>query len=141
MSTAVYLATALYIHRLAVSERAIAVTPRNVHRLLLAGLRVAMKALEDRSYPHGKMARVGGVTDTELARLEISFCFLAGFELVVGEEKLRDQWRLLKCGVETWGAGGTVEALPSGAVTPLAIDELVNDMGGLTMARGVSPSG
>ena len=59
MSTAVYLATSLYIHRLAVDERAIPVTRRNAHRLLLAGLRVAMKALEDLSYPHGKMARVG----------------------------------------------------------------------------------
>ncbi|KAG8414627.1 hypothetical protein J3459_014216 [Metarhizium acridum] len=78
MSTAVYLATSLYIHRLAVEERAIPVTKRNAHRLVLAGLRVAMKALEDLSYPHAKVARVGGVSEVELARLEISFCFLAG---------------------------------------------------------------
>ncbi|RSM13136.1 hypothetical protein CEP52_002050 [Fusarium oligoseptatum] len=82
MSTAVYLATSLYIHRLAVDERAIPVTRRNAHRLVLAGLRVAMKALEDLSYPHAKMAKVGGVSEAELARLEISFCFLVGFELV-----------------------------------------------------------
>ncbi|KAK8090356.1 cyclin [Apiospora hydei] len=87
MSTAVYLATSLYIFRLAVDERAIPVTRRNCHRLLLAGLRVAMKALEDLSYPHAKVARVGGVSEVELARLEISFCFLAGFELVVGRRR------------------------------------------------------
>lgn len=98
MSTAVYLATSLYIHRLAVDERAIAVTRRNAHRLLLAGLRVAMKALEDLSYPHAKMAKVGGVSELELARLEISFCFLAGFELVVDEETLRRHWCTLKAG-------------------------------------------
>lgn len=98
MSTAVYLATSLYIHRLAVDERAIPVTRRNAHRLVLAGLRVAMKALEDLSYPHGKIAKVGGVSEVELARLEISFCFLAGFDLVVREEDLRRHWEALRDG-------------------------------------------
>jgi hypothetical protein len=98
MSTAVYLATSLYIHRLAVEEHAIPVTKRNAHRLVLAGLRVAMKALEDLSYPHTKIAKVGGVSEVELARLEISFCFLAGFELVVGEEILKKHWEVLREG-------------------------------------------
>ena len=98
MSTAVYLATSFYIFRLAVEERAIPVTNRNCHRLLLAGLRVAMKALEDLNYPQKKMARVGGVSEVELARLEISFCFLAGFELRVDEEALRTHWETLKSG-------------------------------------------
>ncbi|KAM0436603.1 hypothetical protein ACHAPT_002311 [Fusarium lateritium] len=98
MSTAVYLATSLYIHRLAVDERAIPVTRRNAHRLVLAGLRVAMKALEDLSYPHAKMAKVGGVSEAELARLEISFCFLVGFELVVGETRLQKHYQRLKDG-------------------------------------------
>ncbi|KAK7427164.1 hypothetical protein QQZ08_006277 [Neonectria magnoliae] len=99
MSTAVYLATSLYIHRLAVEERAIPVTRRNAHRLVLAGLRVAMKALEDLSYPHTKMAKVGGVSEAELTRLEISFCFLAGFELVVGAERLQEHYESLKAGI------------------------------------------
>ncbi len=98
MSTGVYLATSLYIYRLAVAEKAIAVTRRNAHRLLLAGLRVAMKALEDLSYAHTKMARVGGVTEAELARLEINFCFLAGFELSVCAEDMRRHWTLMKSG-------------------------------------------
>ncbi|KAI2616640.1 cyclin-domain-containing protein [Hypomontagnella submonticulosa] len=98
MSTAVYLATSFYIYRLAVEERAIPVTRRNCHRLLLAGLRVAMKALEDLSYPHAKIAKVGGVSEIELARLEISFCFLTGFELVIGEDTLRNHWEILKQG-------------------------------------------
>lgn len=98
MSTAVYLATSLYIYRLAVLEKAIVVTKRNAHRLLLAGLRVAMKALEDLSYPHAKVAKVGGVSEAELARLEISFCFLAGFELVVREDEMTSHWILMKTG-------------------------------------------
>ena len=88
MSTAVYLATSLYIHRLAILDRVIAVTVRNVHRLLLAGLRVAMKALEDLSYPHRRFAKVGGVNEAELGRLEVSFCFLMKFELKVDQEML-----------------------------------------------------
>lgn len=57
-----------------------------------------MKALEDLSYPHAKFAKVGGVSELELARLEISFCFLAGFELVVREEQLQTHWESLKEG-------------------------------------------
>lgn len=107
MSSAVYLATSFYLFRLAVDERAIPVTRRNCHRLLLAGLRVAMKALEDLSYPHAKFAKVGGVSEIELARLEISFCFLAGFELVVREENLRKHWEALKDG-RSFGISGDV---------------------------------
>lgn len=88
MSTAVYLATSLYIFKLAVIEKIIPVTSRNVHRLVLAGLRVAMKALEDLSYPHRRFAKVGGVSEAELGRLEISFCFVTNFELRVDREGL-----------------------------------------------------
>ncbi|KAL2261343.1 hypothetical protein VTK26DRAFT_4362 [Humicola hyalothermophila] len=102
MSTGVYLATSLYIHRLAIVERAIVVTKRNAHRLLLAGLRVAMKALEDLCYPHARFARVGGVSEKELARLEISFCFLTGFELAVNNQMLSSHWEMLRSGVECW---------------------------------------
>ena len=98
MSTAVYLATSLYIHRLAIIERILPVTARNVHRLLLAGLRVAMKALEDLSYPHRRFAKVGGVTESELGRLEISFCFVTNFELRVTREMLSKHARSVRDG-------------------------------------------
>jgi Cyclin len=98
MSTAVYLATSLYINRLAVIERVIPVTPRNVHRLLLAGLRVAMKALEDLSYPHSRFAKVGGVSEVELGRLEITFCFLTNFELKVDAKMLQEEASSLREG-------------------------------------------
>lgn len=91
MSTAVYLATARYIGRLAVRDRLVPVTPRNVHRLVLAGLRVAMKALEDMCWPHSRFAKVGGVTEAELGRLEVTFLFLAAFDLKVDEEDLTQE--------------------------------------------------
>ena len=89
MSTAVYIATSCYITRMAVVEHIVPVTPRNVHRLLLAGLRVAMKALEDLSWPHARFSKVGGVSEVELGRLEVTFCFLMDFELKVDAEMLQ----------------------------------------------------
>lgn len=108
MSTAVYLATSLYIYRLAVVERAIPVTRRNAHRLVLAALRVATKALEDLCYSHRKMAAVGGVSEAELARLEISFCFLAGFDLMVDLEQLQRHHHNLIHGANELSALGMV---------------------------------
>lgn len=95
MSTAVYLATSHYITHLAVREKICPVTPRNVHRLVLAGLRIAMKALEDLSWPHGRFAKVGGISEPELARLEIGFCFLMDFGLKVDPQTLTDEARYL----------------------------------------------
>ncbi|PYI09094.1 cyclin-dependent protein kinase complex component [Aspergillus sclerotiicarbonarius CBS 121057] len=96
MSTGVYLATSMYIMRMATVERVIVVSRRNMHRLVLAGLRVAMKTLEDLSYSHSRVAKVGGVTEHELSKLEISFCFLADFELRVDAKMLAEQVRLLQ---------------------------------------------
>ena len=98
MSTAVYLATGLYIYRLAIVEKIIPVTARNVHRLVLAGLRVSMKALEDLSYSHQRFAKVGGVSEPELARLEVSFCFLTNFELKVDHEMLLHHAKTIRDG-------------------------------------------
>lgn len=89
MSTAVYLASSLYITRLAIQDRILPVTPRNVHRLLLACLRVAMKALEDLSWPHARFSKVGGVSESELGRLEITFCYLMDFTLKVDAAMLQ----------------------------------------------------
>lgn len=91
MSTAVYLATSHYITHLAIKEKICPVTPRNAHRLLLAGLRIAMKALEDLSWPHGRFAKVGGISEPELARLEIGFCFLMDFGLKVDPGMLMEE--------------------------------------------------
>jgi hypothetical protein len=112
MSTAVYLATSYYIHKLAVDERAIPVTRRNCHRLLLAGLRVAMKALEDLSYPHSRFAKVGGVSESELARLEISFCFLTNFEFKTSKETLLDHAIALREISSLQGAMNFIPRLP-----------------------------
>ena len=89
MSPGVYLSAGSYIHRMSVLDKLVPVTPRTAHRLLLGTLRVAMKALEDLSYPHARFAGVGGVSGPELAKLEVAVCFLLGFELRVDVKRLR----------------------------------------------------
>ncbi|KAI9722478.1 MAG: hypothetical protein M1828_004725 [Chrysothrix sp. TS-e1954] len=96
MSTAVYLAAGAYIQKLAVVDKTVPVTVRTVHRLLLASLRVAMKALEDLSYPHQRFAGVGGVTERELAKMEVSFCYLTDFNLRVDNVQLHDRMMMLQ---------------------------------------------
>lgn len=96
MSTAVYLATSVYLTKMSAVEGVISVTPKNVHRLVLAGLRVATKALEDLSYPHRRFAMVGGVSERELSKLETSFCFLADFELRVDAEMLTTEAKSIR---------------------------------------------
>jgi hypothetical protein len=91
MSTAVYLATSTYFTQMAVVQRILSVNTKNMHRLILAGLGVAMKALEDLSYPHSRVAKVGGVSERELSKIEISFCFLVDFRLRVDAEMLLDE--------------------------------------------------
>lgn len=100
MPTAIYLATSHYINKLVIVEEIVPVTPRSVHRLALAGLRVAMKALEDLSYPHHRFAKVGGVTEDELRKLEIGFCFLTDFDLVVDTDTLLQEAKTLSEGMQ-----------------------------------------
>ncbi|KAJ5286941.1 hypothetical protein N7478_002627 [Penicillium angulare] len=94
MSTAVVLATSVYITKMTSVDKVLRVTPKNMHRLALAGLLVATKALEDLSFPHSRVAKVGGVSEQELSKLEISFCFLANFELRVDAQMLMDEIQL-----------------------------------------------
>lgn len=100
LSTAVYLAASYYLHRLTITDRIIPLTRLNAHRLLLAALRIAAKTLEDLSYPHRRFAKVGGLTELELSRLEISFCFLMDFELKVDRAMLEAHVELLRNSVE-----------------------------------------
>jgi hypothetical protein len=88
MSTAVYLAAGAYIHKLAIEEKLVPVTSRTIHRLVLASLRIAMKALEDLRYPQARFAGVGGVRESELRLLEIALCYLTDFDLQVSNESL-----------------------------------------------------
>lgn len=102
MSAGVYLAASMYIYRLAVEEQAIAITKLNAHRLVLAGIRAAMKALEDEKYSTIALSKVGGISCDQLNRLETNFCYLVGFNLYANNEMLTDHWEILRAGAVAW---------------------------------------
>ena len=70
-------------------------TPRTVHRLALAAIRIASKSLEDNKWTQERIARLGGISTNELRKLEISFCYLLNFDLFLRPEDLqRSMWLL-----------------------------------------------
>jgi hypothetical protein len=71
-----------------------------------------MKALEDLSYPHSRFSKVGGVSEGELAGLEISFCFLTNFEFKTSKETLLDHAISLKEISSLQGAMSFIPRLP-----------------------------
>jgi len=120
------------------------VTRLNVHRLLLAALRVANKSLEDIIYSRTALAKVGGLRQTELARLEIGefyphfspflkknyamltaffsgFCFLLDFDLRVDEAEMERQVMILRDTVQHQANLGTSGILRPGASSPIKI--------------------
>jgi len=80
-----------------------------------------MKALEDLSYPHSRLSKVGGVSSRELVLLEVSFCFLTGFELCVREEEMQRHARVLRdiCGRQGALGGGGGAGLGFGLRLPV----------------------
>ncbi|KAK9389012.1 cyclin-domain-containing protein [Lipomyces mesembrius] len=91
ISASVYIATSLYIYRLCIVNQAIPLTPLNVHRLVVAALRVASKSLEDINHMQKRFAKVGGLSEQELCRLEIGFLFLMDFDLKLEVDMLEEQ--------------------------------------------------
>ncbi|XP_062106166.1 cyclin-U1-1 [Humulus lupulus] len=55
----------------------------NVHRLLVTSIMVASKMLDDVHYNNAFYARVGGVSNAELNKLEVELLFLLDFGVVV----------------------------------------------------------
>ncbi|KAF2705540.1 hypothetical protein K504DRAFT_387652 [Pleomassaria siparia CBS 279.74] len=91
LSTGVWLAAGSYILRLCVIDKIVPLTHRTMHRLLLASLVVAMKALEDHRWPQKRFAGVGGVDQLALSRLELCVEFLLSFDLqIFTPEKMKD---------------------------------------------------
>lgn len=80
-SPACFAAAFMYVSRLVDSSTALAPTSLNVHRLLLTGVLLAAKFLDDRYYNNAFYARVGGISTLELNRLELEMLKLLDFKL------------------------------------------------------------
>lgn len=95
-SPGVYLTAAVYCHRLCVAELMVPATHRTIHRLSLAAIRVAAKATEDNKWAQDRIAKVGGVSRTQLLNLEVTLCFLMDFDLGVDATMLATRMFLLQ---------------------------------------------
>ncbi|XP_071702647.1 cyclin-U1-1-like [Rutidosis leptorrhynchoides] len=82
-SPACFVVGYVYIDRLVHRHPGSLVVSLNVHRLLVTSIMVAAKVLDDEHYNNAFYARVGGVTNAELNRLELEFLFMLDFDLTV----------------------------------------------------------
>lgn len=73
----------VYIDRLVHKHPDSLVVSLNVHRLLVTSVMVASKMLDDVHYNNAFFARVGGVSNAELNKLELEFLFLLDFGVLV----------------------------------------------------------
>lgn len=107
MTSSVYLAASTYLRHLVVTPRdaistPVPVTPRTVHRLVLAAIVVAMKAVEGWRRSPGRLALAGGVSKETLLDLVMTFCQLMEFRLTVCPEMLDEAWDMLNMRPERW---------------------------------------
>lgn len=73
----------VYIDRLLHRHPDSLVVSLNVHRLLVTSVMVASKTMDDVHYNNAFYARVGGVSNAELNRLELELLFLLDFGVMV----------------------------------------------------------
>ncbi|KAM0894332.1 hypothetical protein ACQ4PT_024509 [Festuca glaucescens] len=78
-----YVVAYAYVDRAAHRRPAAAVASRNVHRLLLACLLVASKVLDDFHHDNAFFARVGGVSNAEMNKLELELLDVLDFEVML----------------------------------------------------------
>ncbi|KAF8651255.1 hypothetical protein HU200_063505 [Digitaria exilis] len=78
-----YVVAYAYVDMAAHRRPAAAVASRNVHRLLLACLLVASKVLDDFHHSNAFFARVGGVSNAEMNKLELELLAVLDFAVAV----------------------------------------------------------
>ncbi|CAL9207589.1 unnamed protein product [Musa hybrid cultivar] len=86
----------VYIDRVAHRHPASPVVSLNVHRLVLTSLLIASKVLDDKHHNNAFFAKVGGVSNAELNRMELELLFLLDFGLVVSSRVFESYRRHLE---------------------------------------------
>ncbi|XP_056693934.1 cyclin-P3-1 isoform X2 [Spinacia oleracea] len=71
-------------------------TSLNVHRLLVASVMVAAKFVDDASFNNAYYAKVGGISTSEMNRLEMKLLFTIDFRLQVNVDTFRRYCLLLE---------------------------------------------
>ncbi|KAL8268434.1 hypothetical protein R6Q59_002244 [Mikania micrantha] len=82
-SPSCYVVAYVYLDRFTQQQPALSINSYNVHRLLITGVMIAAKFMDDLYYNNAYYAKVGGISTTEMNFLEVDFLFGLGFQLNV----------------------------------------------------------
>eukprot|EP00658_Telonema_sp_P-2_P077810 TRINITY_DN7130_c0_g1_i1.p1 TRINITY_DN7130_c0_g1~~TRINITY_DN7130_c0_g1_i1.p1 ORF type:complete len:221 (-),score=52.65 TRINITY_DN7130_c0_g1_i1:563-1225(-) len=86
-SKGVIVAAMVYMARVLRAHPEIPVIGRTIHRLIITAVLVAAKFTDDVHLNNAAFAQIGGVSVSELARLEVHFLSLIDFHLFISEEE------------------------------------------------------
>ncbi|GAA0142547.1 hypothetical protein Leryth_001303 [Lithospermum erythrorhizon] len=125
----------MYIDRLVHRYPDFLVVSLNVHRLLVTCIMVASKMLDDEHYNNAFFARVGGVTNAELNRLEVELLFMLDFGLNVSSGNFECYCQHLEKQVMIFDDG-----LITNGVERLTITNSIDDITELSVENDVQSS-
>ncbi|KAL8511159.1 hypothetical protein ACS0TY_017835 [Phlomoides rotata] len=114
----------VYIDRLVHKYPDSLVVSLNVHRLLVTSVMVASKILDDTHYNNAFYARVGGVSNEELNKLELELLFLLDFEVYVSPRVFESYCQHLE---KEMLCNGIVERLPAATISVNDVTEISVD--------------
>lgn len=103
----------VYMDRVARRDASLALSPLNVHRLLLAALGVAAKVHDDAAASARHYALVGGVEADEVAALEMELLLALDWRTFVSEAEYIRQLRTLVWGAGAAAVAAAIQALPA----------------------------
>ncbi|XP_054803638.1 cyclin-P3-1-like [Prosopis cineraria] len=84
-SPSCFVVARIYVDRY-LQRTGVILTSLNVHRLLITSIMIAAKFMDDAFFNNAYYAKVGGVSTSELNRLEMNFLFNVDFRLQVNVE-------------------------------------------------------
>lgn len=94
----------LYMDILCQRDDDMAPTSLNVHRLLLTGIMLAAKFMDDHYYNNSYYAKVGGISTHELNKLELELLKLLDFRLYVSPDIIKTYLRQIQSGCLVLGS-------------------------------------
>ncbi|KAJ5240039.1 hypothetical protein N7468_004658 [Penicillium chermesinum] len=92
---AILLTIVYYLDRLCALYPAFTVSNLSIHRFLIVSATVASKGLSDQFWTNKTYARIGGISTTELAMLELEFLFKVNWQIVPDPQVLVDYYQHL----------------------------------------------
>ncbi|KAJ6119082.1 hypothetical protein N7471_013033 [Penicillium samsonianum] len=95
LSPPILLSMVFYIDLLCAAYPAFIMSSLTIHRFLIVSATVASKGLSDSFWTNKTYARIGGISSTELAVLELEFLFRVKWRIIPKPEALGDYYRCL----------------------------------------------